>query len=172
MRGDELPPVDPAFLKETPLFGGLPEHALSRLIGTIRVFRADAGTQIFAEGDAARCMFVVAEGELEVCKRGRNGADFCLAVLGRGACVGEMSLIDIQSRSASVRALSATVLYVLNQAEIAKLYETDLEVYALLISNIAREISRRLRFADQVLVDLGVAVQGLWADDPAPNPRR
>jgi len=167
MRGDELPPVDPAFLKETPIFGGLPEHVLARLVGAIRVVRAEAGAQIFAEGDVARCMFVVAEGELEICKRGRNGADFCLAVLGRGACVGEMSLIDIQSRSATVRALGATLLYVLNQAEIAKLYETDLEVYALLISNIAREISRRLRCADQVLVDLGVAVQGLWTPDAA-----
>jgi CRP/FNR family transcriptional regulator, cyclic AMP receptor protein len=163
MRGDESPPVDPAFLRETPIFGGLPERVLSRLVAAIRVLRVETGTKIFAEGDLASCMFVVAEGELEICKRGRNGADFCLAVLGRGACVGEMSLIDIQARSASVVALSPAVLYLLNQADIAKLYETDLEVYALLISNIAREISRRLRCADQVLVDMGVAVQGAWA---------
>lgn len=167
MSGDDLPPVDPAFLRETAIFGSLPEHALSRLVDVIRVARVETGAQIFAEGDVARCMFVVAEGELEICKRGRNGAEFCLAVLGRGACVGEMSLIDIQSRSASARAVSATLLYTLNQAEIAKLYETDLEVYVLLISNIAREISRRLRCADQVLVDLGVAVQGSWG---APRP--
>ncbi len=166
MRGDESPPVDPAFLRDTPIFGGLPERILSRLVAAIRVVRADAGTKIFAEGDLATCMFVVAEGELEICKRGRNGADFCLAVLGRGACVGEMSLIDIQARSASVVALQPTVLYLLNQADIAKLYETDLEVYALLISNIAREISRRLRYADQVLVDMGVAVQGVWNNEP------
>ncbi len=165
MRGDESPPVDPAFLRDTPIFGGLPERILARLVAAIRVVRADAGTKIFAEGDLATCMFVVAEGELEICKRGRNGADFCLAVLGRGACVGEMSLIDIQARSASVVALRPTVLYLLNQADIAKLYQTDLEVYALLISNIAREISRRLRCADQVLVDMGVAVQGLWTHE-------
>ena len=160
MTEDALPPVDPLFLKETPIFGGLPDHVFSRLIAALRVVRAETGTQIFAEGDVARCMFVVAEGELEICKRGRNGAEFCLAVLGRGDCVGEMSLIDIQSRSASARALSATLLYMLSQAEIAKLYETDLEGYVLLISNIAREISRRLRYAGQVLVDMGVALQG------------
>jgi CRP/FNR family cyclic AMP-dependent transcriptional regulator len=169
MRGDEVPPVDPMFLRETPIFGSLPEHALSRLVGALRVVRAEAGTQIFAEGDVARCMFLVAEGELEICKQGRNGADFCLAVLGRGACVGEMSLIDIQSRSATARALSATLLYVLNQSEIAKLYETDLEVYVLLLSNIAREISRRLRCADQILVDMGVAVQGAWTTEAGPK---
>ena len=56
------------------------------------------------------------------------------------------------------------MLYVLHQAEIARLYKTDPEVYLMLVLNIAREISRRLRKADQVLVDMGVAVQGLWAD--------
>jgi CRP-like cAMP-binding protein len=168
MSGDESPPVDRGFLADTAIFGGLPELVLNRLAETIRVVRVDAGAQIFGEGDHARSMFLVAEGELEVCKRGRNGSDFCLAVLGRGASVGEMSLIDIQSRSATVRALGSTLLYVLNQTEIAKLYETDLEVYALLVSNIAREISRRLRYADQVLVDLGVAVERLWVDEPGP----
>jgi len=176
VTGADTPPVDRAvdraFLAETPIFGSLPEPVLSRLVDAIHVVRLDAGAEVFAEGELARCMFLVAEGELEICKRGRNGAEFCLAVLGRGASVGEMALIDIQPRSATVRALNPTLLYVLNQSEIAKLYATDLEVYALLVSNIAREISRRLRVADQVLVDMGVAVQGLWADDPAPNPRR
>src|SRR5262245_25496407 len=100
MTGDEAAPVDCGFLAETAVFGGLPDVILNRLAATIRVVRVDAGAQIFGEGDFARSMYVVVEGELEVCKRGRNGADFCLAVLGRGASVGEMSLIDIQARSA------------------------------------------------------------------------
>jgi CRP-like cAMP-binding protein len=107
-------------------------------------------------------MFVVGDGELEICKLGRNGAEFCLAILKRGDCVGEMSIIDIQPRSATVRAIGAATLFVLDQAAIAKLYQTDLEVYTLLVLNIAREISRRLRHANQVLVDLGVAVQDPW----------
>jgi CRP-like cAMP-binding protein len=109
-------------------------------------------------------MFIVREGELEICKRGRNGAEFCLATLQRGDCVGEMALIDIQPRSATVRALSPATLCVLDQQEIARLYQTDLEIYTLLVLNIAREISRRLRRADQVLVDAGLAVQGVWID--------
>ena len=82
-----------------------------------------------------------------------------------------MSLIDIQPRSATVRALRPSVLYVLDQAAIARLYHTDPEVYLMLVLNIAREISRRLRRADQVLVDMGVAVQALWADDSSDAPR-
>ena len=75
-----------------------------------------------------------------------------------------MALIDIQPRSATVRALIPATLCVLDQQQIARLYQTDLEVYTLLVLNIAREISRRLRRADQVLVDAGLAVQGVWID--------
>jgi CRP-like cAMP-binding protein len=156
--------LDPELLAQIPLFGGLSESVLARILGAAREVRVAAGTEVIEEGELASGMFVVADGELEICKRGRNGAEFCLAVLRRGACVGEMSLIDIQPRSATVRALAPSLLYVLDQSQIAKLYASDLEAYTMLVLNIAREISRRLRRADQVLVDMGVAVQGSWPD--------
>jgi CRP-like cAMP-binding protein len=151
--------VSRELLAQTPIFGGLSDGALAKILAAAHVLRVRAGERVFEEGDPAVSMFVVCQGELEICKRGRNGAEFCLAVLKRGDCVGEMSLIDIQLRSATVRAVGAAELFVLDQTAIAKLYHTDLEVYALLVLNIAREISRRLRRADQALVDLGVAVQ-------------
>jgi|SRR5581483_11916190 len=165
-NGDGAPALDPALVADTPILGGLPDHALSRLVDAARVVRLDTGEVVIREGEPPRGMFIVREGELEICKRGRNGNEFCLAVLRPGDCVGEMSLIDIQPRSATVRALRPSVLYVLDHAEIARLYQTDVQVYLMLVLNIAREISRRLRRADDVLVDMGVAVQGLWNDDP------
>jgi CRP-like cAMP-binding protein len=157
MGGDESLGVDGEFLARIPIFGGLPDRVVSRIVDLTRVMAVPAGAQVFVEGDLAHSMFVVRQGELEICKRGRNGAEFCLAVLHPGDCVGEMSLIDIQPRSATVRALEAASLYVLDHAAIADLYHTDLEIYTLFVLNVAREISRRLRQADQVLVDLGVA---------------
>jgi CRP-like cAMP-binding protein len=136
------------------------EPVLARLLGATRRVTVAPGDRLLEEGEAAASLFVVLEGELEICKRGRNGAEFCLAVLRAGDCVGEMSLIDIQPRSATVRAVSAATLLTLDNAAIARLYGTDLEVYTLLVLNIAREISRRLRQADQALVDVALAVQG------------
>jgi CRP/FNR family transcriptional regulator, cyclic AMP receptor protein len=171
MGGDEPTDVEAEFLARIPIFGGLPEGVVQRIANAARTVRLAAGAQVIEEGERALNMFVVRQGELEICKRGRDGAEFCLAVLKSGDCVGEMSLIDIQPRSATVRALGPAMLYVLDQTEIARLYKADLEAYTLLVLNIAREISRRLRCADQVLVDMGMAVQGVWTA-PSPLPER
>jgi CRP/FNR family cyclic AMP-dependent transcriptional regulator len=154
--------VDRTLLAQTAIFAGLSDAVLEKILAAARILRVEAGQSVIEEGDLSVGVFVLCDGELEICKRGRNGAEFCLAIMKRGDCVGEMSLIDVQARSATVRALGAATLFVLDQAAITRLYQTDLEVYTLLMLNIAREISRRLRQADQTLVDMGVAMQDLW----------
>src|SRR5882672_6357652 len=79
-----------------PIFEGMPEPVLARLLAATRRVTVAAGRRLLEEGEAAVSLFVLIEGELEICKRGRTGEEFCLAVLRAGDCVGEMSLIDIQ----------------------------------------------------------------------------
>jgi CRP-like cAMP-binding protein len=171
MGGDGQAAIDGAFLDQIPIFGGLPPDALRRIADTFQLLHVAPGTCVISEGDQAVSLFIVGDGQLEVCKRGQTGAELRLAVLGRGDCVGEMSLIDIQPRSATVRSVGPAALYVLSHAEIAKLQRGNFQVYTLLVLNIAREISRRLRSADRILANLGVADQALWTGCPAPAPK-
>ena len=164
------PVVDAEFLAQVPIFGGLPPPTLAQLVSAASVRRVEAGVQLIGEGELATSVFVVCEGELEICKRGTDGSEFRLAVLKRGDCVGEMSLIDIQPRSATVRTLIPSVLFRLDHTEIAKLYRSHSDVYLMLVMNIAREISRRLRRADQVLANMGIGSQEMWSTDAA-SPR-
>jgi CRP-like cAMP-binding protein len=156
--------VNREFLAHTPIFAGLPERVIDRIAGAIRIVHASAGEELLREGDPARSMFVVRDGEIEIFKGGRGRAEQTLAILTQGDCLGEMSLIDIQPRSATARARGAAVLYVLELAEIAKLYGSDVEAYALLVLNISREISRRLRCADELIASMGVTDSALWSD--------
>jgi CRP/FNR family transcriptional regulator, cyclic AMP receptor protein len=154
--------VDPEFLAQVPIFGGLPQEVLAEMIEVASLRRFEAGVELIAEGDLAKTVFVVCQGELEIRKRGKAGSEFRLAVLKRGDCVGEMSLIDIQPRSASVWTLGPAMLLSLDHAYSAGLYRTHPEAYTLLVMNIAREISRRLRHADEILADMGQTAEETW----------
>jgi CRP/FNR family transcriptional regulator, cyclic AMP receptor protein len=156
--------VDRAFLTRIPIFAGLPDRVIDLIADKLRVVHVVPGAQLLREGEHARSMFVVRDGELQIMKRGRGGAEFKLAVLKTGDCVGEMALIDIQPRSATARALGTATLYALDLGEIANLYKSDVEAYALLVLNISREISRRLRVADDVLANMGMTAEAMWSD--------
>jgi CRP-like cAMP-binding protein len=141
-----------AFLPRVPLFGGLPDGALQRLLERMQLRACAAGQVICAEGDPAREMFIVRSGSVEVRKRALAG-DACLARLRAGDEFGEMSLIDIQPRSASVVACEPTELYVLGNMDLLALYEEDLPSYTFFVQNLCRELSRRLRVANGVIID-------------------
>jgi CRP/FNR family cyclic AMP-dependent transcriptional regulator len=152
------------FLAKIPIFGGLQGEYLDWIVDAGTMGDVPAGNEVITEGEPARSVFVVCGGELEICKRGKQG-DVRLAVLREGDCLGEMSIIDIQPRSATARALTDVVLFRLSHTSIAKLYRAHPQVYTMLVMNIAREISRRLRVADRVLANMGISAQEMWRTD-------
>ena len=103
-------------------------------------------------------MYVIVAGELEVVKLGRGG-EVRVALLGPGDWFGEMAILDVQPRSATVRAVAPTMLVQMSAEHVDRLlYRRDVKAYALLIMNIARELSRRLRVADGILSQMFTAV--------------
>ena len=146
--------VTVAELRNVGLFGGVADTHLAHLVATLRVATPEAGEVLFCEGDDGREMFVVVEGEIEILKRSRNGTDVRVAMLGPGDWFGEMSILDIQPRSATVRTLAPTRLLCVTTRDLDRLYREDLRTYSLLTLNIARELSRRLRVADGIIAEI------------------
>lgn len=140
-----------ADLSSLPLFGGLSEQMLEAFAKRAELLSLKPREEVFHEGDAARAIYVVADGKLECVKHGEQG-ERLLSRLGPGECFGEMSFIDMQPRSATVRAVVDTTLWAWPYAAIHERYCNDSKCYTLLVMNIARELSRRLRRADELLV--------------------
>ncbi len=136
------------------LFGALPERVLDELAADLQVLEVPGGSYVFREGEAGACMYVVIQGDVEVLKKSRGGIDARVAVLGPGDWFGEMSIIDVQPRSATVLTVSPSRLVKITAADLDRLYRADVKAYALIVQNIARELSRRLRVADGILADL------------------
>ena len=162
-----MPKVTAAILRDIGLFGGLDDESLAVLARELPTVHIETGEVVVSEGEQAREMFVVIGGELEVIKEGRAGGDVRVALFGPGDWFGEMAILDVQPRSASVRAVAPTMLVRITAEEVDKLlYRRDLKAYALFVMNIARELSRRLRVADGILAQLVTSVTTEYVQRP------
>ena len=150
----KLDPERMGMLADVGLFGGLSREALARFLVDLTVLDVETNALVFKEGDAGREMFIVLEGEMEVTKLSRRRGEACVAVLGPGEWFGEMSIVDVMPRSATVRAISPGRVLRVAAADLDALYRIDVKSYTLVMMNIAREMSRRLRVADGMLAEL------------------
>jgi CRP/FNR family transcriptional regulator, cyclic AMP receptor protein len=146
-----------AFLVATPFFGGLSDASLDLLVSMVVERRFDAGATVVAEGEPGRSMFIVHSGELVVSKRGDSGRVIRIADLEPGDFFGEMTLIEMQNRSATVVAERAAVLYELTARNLYTYYKADIHAYVMVMQNINRELCRRLRHADNRIAELADA---------------
>jgi CRP-like cAMP-binding protein len=147
------------FLLATPFFGGLSDASLELLIPMLVEHRFDIGATIVAEGEPGRSMYIVHFGELVVSKRAKSGRMIRVDRLGPGDFFGEMTLIEVQNRSATVVAESPTVLYELTARNLYMYYKADIYAYAMVLQNINRELCRRLRRADNRIAELSDVFQ-------------
>jgi len=143
-----------AFLLATPFFGGLSDGSLDVLVSMLRERRFDTGTTIVAEGEPGRSMFVVHAGKLKVCKWADAGSVIHMAGLEPGDFFGEMTLLEMQNRSATVVAESPTVLYELTAQQLYAFYKADIHAYVIVLQNINRELCRRIRRSDERIARL------------------
>ncbi|TYO68377.1 cyclic nucleotide-binding domain-containing protein [Bradyrhizobium hipponense] len=143
-----------AFLLATPFFGGLSDASLDLLIPMLVERRFDGGATVVAEGEPGRSMFIVHSGKLVVSKLAGSRRTIRMAGLEPGDFFGEMTLLEMQNRSATVVAESPTVLYELTARTLYMYYKADIYAYVLVMQNINRELCRRLRRADNRITEM------------------
>jgi hypothetical protein len=106
----------------------------------------EQGDYIFHEGDLGTEMYVIHQGRVEILKR-IEGGETQLAVFEQGDFFGELSLLDDEPRSASVRALEDTVVVAINGATFVQMLTETPEIAVRMM----RKLSGRLRATDKRL---------------------
>jgi CRP-like cAMP-binding protein len=94
---------------------------------------------------------VIASGEVEVLRRNGSGENSAIATLRAPEFFGEMSLIDKEYRSATVRARTDAELLHLTAENLATLRKRHRDGFTFVVINIARVLSSRLREANSKL---------------------
>lgn len=153
MTADEIARLR-AFLPTIPIFGGLEGRALDRIISMFKVDRVAPGVRVCKEGEPGRSMHVVLDGEVMVCRAAAGGGQVKMVRMGPGEFFGEMSLIDPQPRSSTVVVEKPSTLLSLTNRDLAALYRADVQTYVMVLQNLCRELSRRLRKADSRITEL------------------
>ncbi len=141
------------FLKSVPVFHDLKGSSLDLLFNVLEEERWATGQHVFNEGELGRTMYVIREGEVEVLRKSAKGRHVPIVRLGPGETFGEMTLVELQPRSATVVAKKRTVTYSLTNLDLWNLYKTDNYAYVIILQNICRMVSRRLRKADSRIAD-------------------
>ncbi|MCC9599339.1 cyclic nucleotide-binding domain-containing protein [Stieleria sp. JC731] len=151
-------------IQKIPICGGLKVETLRFILEQSQEIEFEAGDFLFYEGDPGDSLFVIRSGSVVV-ERQWEGNAIVLARVGPGDCVGEMSLIDFQKRFASVRAESDCVVVRIPYIALSKLCKVDTEQYAMVMMNLGREVSRRLRIAGERLFRYQQELGHHWFDD-------
>ena len=142
-----------AVLEHVPIFGALSTPTLAFLLQRAETIAVARGDYFFREGECGNGVYILQRGVVEVQKE-RNGVFVALRQLSAGACFGEIAVLAMIPRTASVRAVEDCAAICLRTSNIHELFDHDLEQFTLLIMNLGREVCRRLKRTDDALFRL------------------
>ncbi|HHT79904.1 MAG TPA: cyclic nucleotide-binding domain-containing protein [Spirochaetales bacterium] len=145
--------IDNDFLCKHSLFGGLTDEELELIHGYLDEKTYLKGTRILKQGEPNNSVYFIVTGDVSIEKRSleKEGQKRIITTLHAGDSFGEMELIDIQPCAASAICLTDATIITLSNKDLYTLSTTHLKTYTMLILNLARDISRRLRSTDTLL---------------------
>jgi CRP-like cAMP-binding protein len=132
-------------LYDIPLLAGIEDSAYELLAAGIRESNLPAGHVIIREGDAGKTLFLLRQGRVRTYRTSGQG-EVDLMTLSAPSFFGEMSILEEMPRSASVQAVTSVSLLLLPRTYFEMLAEKFPAQYARVVTNVARDLSARLRF--------------------------
>lgn len=116
VRGE--PGAEPGPLAHIPLFAGLPANEQKLLFDLMTTQTVEAHQTVFWLGDVGDTLYLISSGQVAVTVPNEKGEHVTLDSLGPGGFFGEISLLDGGPRTATIRTLERTELYVLDRDDL------------------------------------------------------
>jgi signal transduction histidine kinase len=133
-------------------FPGLEGDGLEHLEAVARERFYPPDTTVVREEDVGQAFFIIVQGEVEVTKQVDGQTQRVLQRHGPGDFFGEMALIEISPRTATVRTLTPSKLLELSKDD----FDNVLSRHPVMALSVMRTLTQRLRQADQrAIAELG-----------------
>ena len=140
-------------LKNLPLFGELEDGDMREIWEQVHTRTYKKGNIILFEEDPGDSLFIINEGKVKITRLSEEGKEVILSILGEGEFFGEMSLLDGESRSANVIALSDSEVFILKRQDFLEIIHKNPQIAITLLE----ELARRIRKSDQQIEFLSLS---------------
>lgn len=143
-------------MSECAWLNGYPQIDHGVLCDYISLYTLPAGKRIFAEGDEYPFICILLTGSVSIVKESSAGEDQLLGTLHEGQLLGEISLLDNSSRTASAITAEATEMLIISGDSFKCLRKRNPALSETLLSTFINTLTRRLRHTDGKFADLSV----------------
>jgi len=140
--------IEPKTLQKYSLFGGLSEEQIKTAVSLLTQETYSPGDSIIVEGTPNDRIFFIIEGRVSVIRKEKIIYD-----LAEGNTFGEMEVLDVMPSAATVKAVNTVTVMSISNMTLREIYKNDIKEFSLLVMNLARDLSRRLRVANEMLID-------------------
>ena len=137
-------------LRDIPLFSGLNNNYLHKIVEECTVSNYSAGTLLFRENEVGTVLYLIVSGAVKIYSSNANGEDKILSIMSKGDCFGELSLLDGKPRSATAQVIEDTKVLTLSSKSFHSLLQYNFEMAL----HIIKDLSARLRETNQQVHDL------------------
>jgi CRP-like cAMP-binding protein len=133
------------------IFGGVTDAQWLTILGRLEIWPLAKGDYIFHKGDDPSAIYIVKSGRIDLqiteCEVTIHKHQLCV-----GECFGEASFMSMHKHTSTAVAAVESEIIVLSRNALIQLRHEDIELFALLMMNLARELARRLYITDQMLL--------------------
>lgn len=141
-------------LRRCVLFRSYREPELRILAESARTLKYEAGDVVCRQGEEGDSLLIIVSGSVRVTQATEKGLEQAIALLGPGACFGEMALLDAGTRSATATATRPSTLVRVGLETLDAVSRRHPEARIKFLEQGVRMLSGRLRSANQRYWDL------------------
>jgi len=152
--------VNPAEIKSFALCKGFTADELATFAEKLSIVYLSKGEVLFEEGSIGDSMYFIIAGKVEVLKHYIEDK-ILLMEMNEGDFFGEMSLVDEFPRSATIKAEEDCKLFILYRDDFMQFLKEYPQAGIKYLLAMTKELSRRIRRANQSLEDYHFMIQGL-----------
>ena len=122
-------------LKSVNLFKTIPGDILSKIAQLAMEVQTGIDDMIFNEGDHGDSLYIIISGKVSVTRGGKS-----IAMLEQGNCIGEMSLLDQEPRSAGALAIEDSILLKIDQEGFYELMSSNPDIMKQIVMMLTRRV--------------------------------